>query len=95
MRLVPASPWHDEKSTRHLYRMVERIVRGSGGRAVTVGGPRGIERAFEEILTELREQYALGYYPEPRRNDGSWREVEVELRRRGLEIRAREGYVDR
>ncbi len=43
---------------------------------------------------ELLEQYALGCYPEPRRNDGSWREVKVEIAGRGFKIRAREGYVD-
>ncbi len=95
VRLLPVSSWHDEKSARHLYRMLGRIVRGSGGRIVTVGSVAGIERAFTEILAELREQYALGYYPDPRRNDGSWRQVKVELAKRGLKLRTREGYVDR
>ncbi len=94
LRGRPVSPWNDERSSRRLYRRVGRIVRSGGGRIVTVDGPDGIGGAFEEILTELREQYVLGYYPEPRQGDGSWREVSVELARRGLEVRAPEGYVD-
>ena len=57
-----------------------------------------MEESFQEILRELREQYALGYYPDPTLNDGSWRKVAIDLQRSersGLRVRAREGYVDR
>ncbi len=94
-RVLPVSSWRDEKGSRRLYALLEKTVRESGGRVITVGGAGDLERAFDNVLAELREQYALGYDPVPRRNDGSWREVKVEVARRGLDVRAREGYVDR
>ena len=95
LRTLPVSSWRDEKSSRRLYALLEKTVAESGGRIVTVGGPADLAPAFEDILAELREQYVLGYDPDPRRNDGSWREVRVELARRGLTLRTRGGYVDR
>ncbi len=95
MRLLPSNSWFDQDAARRRYALLEKTVPESGGRIVSVSTVSRIEAAFEDVLAELREQYALGYDPKPRRNDGSWREVKVELGKRGLKVRAREGYVDR
>ncbi len=89
------SAWRDPLSSRQIVRRLERIVKRSGGRIDTVADVGSVAASFGSILQELREQYALGYYPDPRRNDGSWRRVRVELEEGGLEVRAREGYIDR
>ncbi len=94
VRIVPYSSWRDQDDARKSYKQLERIVEESGGRIVTVSSQK-LGSAFEDILAELHEQYALGYYPDPRRRDGSWREVAVELGRPGLRARSRLGYVDR
>ena len=95
VRLLPTSSWHNERASRRLYGVLEKTVRESGGRVESVPSIGSIVPTFADVLAELREQYALGYDPDPRRNDGSWRSVEVELVQRGLKVRAREGYVDR
>lgn len=95
LRKAPLSSWRNDDDVERSYRGLERTVEESGGRIVSIAGSGEIEAAFAEVLAELREQYALGYYPDPRRNDGAWRKVRVELARRGLEVRTREGYVDR
>ena len=94
VRIVPYSSWRDQDDARKTYKQLERIVEESGGRIVTVSS-HDLGPAFEDILAELREQYALGYYPDPRRRDGSWRDVAVELGQRGLKVSTRLGYVDR
>ena len=75
-------------------RILETIVAASGGRIIRVPVITGAARAFADILAELREQYALGYYPDDLRRDGSWRNVKVEIggRRR---VRTQSGYYDR
>ncbi|MCP4660120.1 MAG: VWA domain-containing protein, partial [bacterium] len=93
-RLIPLSSWHTQETSLRIYKQLEGIVRASGGRIVPISKISEVEATFREILTELREQYALGYYPEPRRNDGSWRKVRVLLPGRELNVRTREGYVD-
>ena len=50
--------------------------------------------AFAEVLAELREHYALGYYPDDLRRDGSWRDVKVKVGGR-YRARAQSGYYDR
>ena len=73
---------------------LEEIVESSGGRIFTVPTILGAGTAFAEVLTELREQYALGYYPDDLRRDGSWREVKVKVSGR-YRARAQSGYYDR
>ncbi len=95
VHLIPTNSWRDAEASRELYERLERVVKESGGRIVSVPSLESVELAFEDILAELRQQYALGYDPEPRRNDGSWRPVVVDVTGRGLNVRARDGYVDR
>jgi VWFA-related protein len=49
-------------------------------------------RGLEEIASELRAQYRLGYTPRTARYDGSFRRIEVRLRGVRHTVRARRGY---
>lgn len=78
------------------YRSLEKLVKRSGGRIVEIDSLADVEWAFREVLAELREQYAIGYYPSPPHSgSGRFRPVSVKVDERGLKVRAREGYVDR
>jgi len=93
--IVPLSAWRDQSGSRRIGNALERIVRRSGGRVSDVDSVEQVQSVFRDILRELREQYALGYYADPRRDDGSWRPVKISVKRPELRLRAREGYVDR
>ena len=88
-----SSAWRDGPGHRRELERLEELVRASGGRIVPLEGLDDATAAFTEILEELRGQYVLGYYPEPRLGDGRWREVKVRAGS-GVRVRAREGYVD-
>ena len=88
-----SSAWRDGAGHRRELLALEELVRSSGGRIVPLLSLAEATAAFTEILGELRGQYVLGYYPEPRRNDGRWRKVRVRAGS-GVKVRAREGYVD-
>lgn len=49
--------------------------------------------AYERILEETSTYYVLGYYPENDKRDGKFRTIEVRVKRPGLHVRARRGYV--
>jgi VWFA-related protein len=49
-------------------------------------------RGLQRIADESRVFYLLGYYATNTARDGTYRRVEVEVRRPGLEVRARKGY---
>jgi len=74
---------------------LRKAVKKSGGRVLTVASMEEIPGALEEILRELREQYALGYYPEPKGLPGAWHKVRLKTHGRGLRVRARDGYFVR
>jgi Ca-activated chloride channel family protein len=88
------SVWRDADEHAAEIRALENLVASSGGRVLDLPDPAGAEALFREILDELRGQYVLGYYPHPRRHDGAWREVEVDVARPGVRLRSRAGYYD-
>lgn len=88
------SAWKNPRDYREEYRLLEETVVGSGGRVITLEQIENAEEATREIIAELRQQYALGYYPLSARNDGSWHRVTVRVRQDDLTVRARGGYID-
>lgn len=63
----------------------------TGGRAISVGNPDKLGKAFTEISNELRSQYSLGYTPTNEKHDGTFRRIEVKSKD-GYKIQARKGY---
>ena len=49
--------------------------------------------AFARIVRENSSYYVLGYYPANERRDGRFRKLEVRVKRPGLQVRSRRGYV--
>jgi Ca-activated chloride channel family protein len=68
----------------------------SGGRAFQVADLRTLPGTLQTIARELRTQYLVGYVPA---REGSarpgWRAIRLTLKRPGLTVRARQGYVAR
>ncbi len=87
------STWRGREEHASEVATLERTIAESGGAIFPIAGVDGAEQAFRAILTELRSQYVLGYYPSRNRDDGSWHPVSVEVRG-GYQVRARDGYID-
>ena len=54
-----------------------------------------IEEAYDKILAQIRAQYSLGYVSTNTAADGSWRKVEIKVRRpdlKDLRVQSRKGY---
>jgi len=65
---------------------LEALQQKTGGFMVRPGTARGLD----QIASELRAQYRLGYTP--RRADGAFHRIEVRLRGARYTVRARRGY---
>jgi VWFA-related protein len=87
------SSWRDYEANDREYENLEKAVKESGGRILPIERAEELESAFRNILQELRQQYALGYYPSNARGDGSWHKIDVNVRGFGR-VRTREGYAD-
>ena len=88
------SPWRDSRNLQAEFRQLISLVDDSGGRVIDVGSPAGIETAFSEVISELRDHYVLGYYPNNQRGDGRWHKVRVKVSRPDVDLRTSSGYVD-
>ncbi len=88
-----SSAWKDPETYQAERRELTSTVLESGGRVVELANLQDAETAFAEILAELREQYALGYYPSRNRNDNSWHRITVRVRG-DLTVRTKNGYID-
>lgn len=70
----------------------------TGGKAYFPRTMKECDEACIAIAEELRQQYSLGYYPTPRRRDGAWHTVRLELQPpadlsgKGITARTRAGY---
>lgn len=79
----------DERGRRFLRRLTE----SSGGRAVRVDADENLAGAFRVILEELRVRYVLAFTPPPEHR--GFVPLEVRVKRRGAQVRARAGYTAR
>lgn len=88
-----ASSWRNNREHAKELKTLEHTVEESGGAIFPIADVGGAEQAFRDILTELRSQYVLGYYPSRNLDDGSWHPVRVLVRGAGR-VRTRDGYID-
>ena len=72
--------------------VLEKLAEETGGRAFFPAKVDELQKAFDEIAAELRSQYSLGYTPANRAHDGSFRKIEIKVKRSGLRVQARRGY---
>jgi VWFA-related protein len=79
----------DAEATRRDEMMT--LASATGGRVVSrVGDP---VRAAAQAVAENGSFYLLGFYPSPAPRDGKFHQITVTLRRPGLSVRARRGYL--
>ena len=53
---------------------------------------RRLREAFAQINQEIKNQFSLGYVSTNRKHDGTFRQIEVRVKRRGLKVTHRKGY---
>jgi Ca-activated chloride channel family protein len=72
---------------------LEFMAKGTGGRTFMPSLGAELDKAFTSIITELRTQYLLGYYPQnvPLTKD-RFHKLEVRVLRPDLRVSARNGY---
>ena len=73
--------------------VLARYAELSGGAAFTVSEIGGLRAAASRIVSELKQQYRVGYDPPP--GPPRFRRIDVRSTRKGVIVRTRRGYVPR
>jgi VWFA-related protein len=68
------------------------LARESGGLSYAPAKLSDLSGVYDEIATELKSQYSLGYVSTNTSADGAWRRLQVISKQPGTTIRTRAGY---
>lgn len=83
-------------SARNQQRMqLRHMAEVTGGQAFFPTSMKELDRIYDGIQAEIAARYSLGYVSSNTRMDGTWRRVDVRLKRsdlRGARLRTRTGY---
>ena len=72
---------------------LDTMAHTTGGRTFYPAGASELDRAFAEILRELRTQYLVGYYPKNATTPKDrYHQVVVNTAKSNLKVTARSGY---
>ncbi len=71
---------------------LKQLTEATGGRVFFPYSTSQLAKAFAELEEELRSQYNLAYVPSNRKRDGTFRTIEVKVKREDVNLRYRKGY---
>jgi Ca-activated chloride channel family protein len=87
---------HQSSSYRSSAQMeLQRFSQMTGGQAFFPSSVKELDAMYEKIVREMDARYILGYTSSDPKADGSWRPVEIRLKRadlKGVKLRTRPGY---
>jgi Ca-activated chloride channel homolog len=98
--IVIVSPLDHENQSKSDIRLAQdalldsklgNLAHWTGGEIFLAADDQLIDHAAQQIVTELRHQYFIGFAPDTSRP--GWHPIEVHLRQKDLVVRARSGYV--
>lgn len=73
-------------------KVLEKISKETGGRFLEVSRKQPIQKVFEAIEEDLRNQYSLGYTPDRLDASREYRRIHLVTKQKGLIVQTREGY---
>lgn len=73
-------------------KVLEQISRQTGGRLFEVSKKLPIEQIYSQIQDELRNQYNLGYTPDPTDATAGYHKIHLTTKQKDLIVQARDGY---
>ena len=74
-------------------KILEQMAKETGGKVFEVSKKETVGQIYASISDELRNQYSLGYTPEPDQSYG-YHKIHVTTRRKDLAVQARDGYFE-
>jgi VWFA-related protein len=73
-------------------KILEKLSKDTGGRFFEASKKHPIDETFSQIQEELRNQYSLGYTPDPPDAGAGYHKITVTTKKKDLVVQARDGY---
>jgi Ca-activated chloride channel family protein len=89
---------HSSSGRNSAQMELQRFSQMTGGQAFFPASPKELDALYDRIRREIAARYTLGYVSSDERADGSWRPVEIKVKRpdlKGVRLRTRPGYFAR
>jgi Ca-activated chloride channel homolog len=87
---------HEKRMVRHSKKVLEELAEATGGEAYFPENLSQVTPICEQVASEIRNQYTIGYYPTNTAKDGTFRTVQLKVippnGRGKLSVRTRTGY---
>lgn len=73
-------------------KILEQMSRETGGRVFEVSGKQPIDKIYEQIEEDLRNQYSLGYTPDRPDPGAGYHKISVKSTKKDMVVQVRDGY---
>ena len=73
-------------------KVLQRISKETGGGYFEVTHKQPVDKIYERIQEELRNQYSLGYTSDQPNSEGGYRRISLTVGKKGLVVQTRDGY---
>jgi VWFA-related protein len=73
-------------------KILEKLSKETGGRFFEASKKHPLDETFSQIQEELRNQYSLGYTPDPPNAGAGYHKITLTTKKKDLNVQARDGY---
>ncbi len=76
-------------------KILEKLSKETGGRFFEASKKHPIDETFSQIQEELRNQYSLGYTPDPPDTEPGYHKITLTTKKKDVIVQARDGYYSK
>lgn len=81
----------DSRRLRSRLESLQTLAENTDGMAIV--NSNDLDKGLRRVVDDLTSYYLLGYYSTNTKLDGRFRQIKVQVKRRGVDVRARKGYL--
>ena len=89
------SAWRSLEQHDQQAQVLQQLVKRSGGEVFDIHNVSQVDVSLQQVLSELRQQYVIGFYPDYKVAPGTWHNLEVRVDAPGHTATTRDQYLER
>ncbi len=90
--ILVTSEARGKSAAKEARMFLEQLAQATGGRVLVPRGASDLGNVYKTILEDLEGQYVIGYVSDNAVQDGKFRKLKIEVKRKDVKVRHRQGY---